>query len=1308
MSKNKSKKSSVDKSNLTELHNSRDGGQIALCGYTYQFLYSCYLILLSIDSDTIFSLEGIEDIDVIKCCNNRDNYTHIQLKYSTQRQDAGFMDSVLKNYLEVYLIDSNRSFKLVYDFSVCEGNLSKLLSGKLDDSSKEFWKRKIETIKKDKPSWNWNGFDYDDFISKLSFENVKNEYLEESVEDTLIKKYEISVDNIVLYANALKVFCLEKMKCRGDITCDDVSRLIGSVKFDISKGHQNPAHSWIQLFHFLKTDEYYSDYYEGKKATPADIANSLPIERQGVEAEIVDSICKNTITIVKTSSGQGKTTLALRAMFTLQEEYTPYQITCCNSATQLGDIVEYFRMRTRMGEKPLILLDNLDAHLSEWNMLAQLMQTSVTYHYKILVTSRENDWYNYSGDISNLHSLKIVKPVLTEKEAEAIFYSLKNANKLHHTITDWKKSWSKIADRQLLIEYVYLLTHGEMIAERISSQMKEIGNTSSGGTRFEILRKVCFADVCGIRLETKVLISNLGSKPESDIGEILKSLTDEFLVHISSNGDYIEGLHPVRSQHIVARLHEYCSLDETALSIAKIANLSDLAVLFSHYTEFDFEKNTFYSEVVSMWWDLSDLSRFVQAIRGTFSGSVMQYFLNNKAKFDDAYEHGGLPVMAMEVCPFTRFDELEQGLETLKEMAKIFPENKNIQYLIELRNSIPNFNIVETDVYYLCISLFQKIKFTEFGDINDIESYSIIIHWLCNMGSSFDLSRHIDLKKLWNSAEKYSVKAVSLLMYSSFCGNTDTYLEFVEANLSDILRYLKHKTSSHSISIDGKRSVKVEYILRSSEIDKANNESVSRLTDICRTLPIFETYCSDAIMPKIDMLESYPLPNDAHKTMPIKNLIITFHQEFNNLWLNTIQSNYEFDSVYDWIDYWLNVRKCVCELLNASCMCIYKLLEGKSIKRVAASFDDACYKCNKMMLANLSYPREHRPFEKKPELPKNFDEVKSDYFAAIQNFANQLVKFIGRKERFEHLVIYNLSSALAALPNMQMLFEKMSLENEHKAMHTELCKNEEKVLLEAFMCCKYYISNTPSLYFKKYQVKEWFFASEKSEIERLNGELILIKSSYDAIFPKKIYRENTFLFYPIVLKDFDITDDTQMYYFLVNSIPFASSPFDYLILLTTNNEGKVMPNAIKFPKRFFQNLNVLLSSGKEDEMSKFALPYPIEVNNKMVDCFGEDIEIQKQEAKYPWLGCIADLGEELWVYSKNRELLVEDADGQYLCDNLNTIKNNCNSMMETIELSANDEIVSALKEICTDVFSGESFNNEYYNKLISRVQSLYE
>lgn len=325
----KKKKKPVAKVNLQELQESRNGGQVALRGYSYQFLYSCNLILSS-DMNIVFTLEGIEDIDAIKYSDSSETITHIQVKYSTQRQDASFMDSVLKNYLEAYLMDKNRYFKLVYDFSVATGNLSKLFSGKLDKKSKEFWKTKIDNIKNETASWNWSDFNFEDFMHRLSFINVKKDSLEKSIEDFLIKNFEIETDNISLFANGIKLLCLDKMESRAKVTHSEITQCIEKIKFDVSKGPQNPAHAWIQRLQFSKSDECYSEYYEGKKATPSDIANNLPVIRPVVEKEIIDSISKNTITIIKTSSGQGKTTLALRAMSLLTGEYTPYQIIRCN------------------------------------------------------------------------------------------------------------------------------------------------------------------------------------------------------------------------------------------------------------------------------------------------------------------------------------------------------------------------------------------------------------------------------------------------------------------------------------------------------------------------------------------------------------------------------------------------------------------------------------------------------------------------------------------------------------------------------------------------------------------------------------------------------------------------------------------------------------------------------------------------------------------------------------------------------------------------------------------------------------------
>ena len=63
-----------------ELRISRDGGQNALIGYTYQFLYSCFLILSEMNSNTLFYLEGIEDIDKIIYTDSSEVITHVQLR----------------------------------------------------------------------------------------------------------------------------------------------------------------------------------------------------------------------------------------------------------------------------------------------------------------------------------------------------------------------------------------------------------------------------------------------------------------------------------------------------------------------------------------------------------------------------------------------------------------------------------------------------------------------------------------------------------------------------------------------------------------------------------------------------------------------------------------------------------------------------------------------------------------------------------------------------------------------------------------------------------------------------------------------------------------------------------------------------------------------------------------------------------------------------------------------------------------------------------------------------------------------------
>lgn len=290
--------------------------------------------------------------------------------------------------------------------------------------------------------------------------------------------------------------------------------------------------------------------------------------------------------------------MALQVAYTLQKEYRPYQLLWCDNIKEVGNIVQYFKARIQLGEKLLILIDNLDNHISKWNYLAQLLQSELHRHYKLLITLREIDWYNYCGDLSNIQSLNIIKPTLEKNDAIEIFNLFKKAKHLHPIITNWEKAWNQIAKRQLLIEYIYLLTHGEMLSERIASQISTIGQSPFGKTKCEILHKVCFAALCGVKLSIVNLYASLSEESDVDFGELIKSMESKFLVHVNTESGYIEGLHPIRSKHVVERLHEFLPIDNTALSVIEITKRADFPVLFSHLPEFDLNKDEFFSNVI--------------------------------------------------------------------------------------------------------------------------------------------------------------------------------------------------------------------------------------------------------------------------------------------------------------------------------------------------------------------------------------------------------------------------------------------------------------------------------------------------------------------------------------------------------------------------------------------------------------------------------------------------------------------------------------------------------------------------------------
>jgi hypothetical protein len=128
---------------------------------------------------------------------------------------------------------------------------------------------------------------------------------------------------------------------------------------------------------------------------------------------------------------------------------------------------------------------------------------------------------------------------------------------IHPKAGDWQIAWEKVSQSKLLIEFVYLITQGQMIHERMIEQLYAFQDDKNDAVKKSILRLVSVADILNIQLPTIALLDFINKKSgfQGDEATVLQSLKNEYHLQIEDR-EYIEGLHPVRSKHISDILHE--------------------------------------------------------------------------------------------------------------------------------------------------------------------------------------------------------------------------------------------------------------------------------------------------------------------------------------------------------------------------------------------------------------------------------------------------------------------------------------------------------------------------------------------------------------------------------------------------------------------------------------------------------------------------------------------------------------------------------------------------------------------------------
>jgi hypothetical protein len=164
----------------------------------------------------------------------------------------------------------------------------------------------------------------------------------------------------------------------------------------------------------------------------------------------------------------------------------------------------------------------------------------------VLLTIREEDFQraSISGGIFRFSEITLT---LDEAEARGLYQSLMQRKSPAQFLT-FDDAWRTFGGDGPLMEFVYLVTQGNTLYERLSEQVARLEDDVRVGTlmanELELLRLIAVASAYEARLQVQPLVKFLGLTAPKRTFRLFEK---EYLLRLSDDGSLAYGLHPIRS-----------------------------------------------------------------------------------------------------------------------------------------------------------------------------------------------------------------------------------------------------------------------------------------------------------------------------------------------------------------------------------------------------------------------------------------------------------------------------------------------------------------------------------------------------------------------------------------------------------------------------------------------------------------------------------------------------------------------------------------------------------------------------------------
>lgn len=846
-----------------------------------------------------------------------------------------------------------------------------------------------------------------DLMSRLTIESLPEEELWNRLRRAVAEAFELGTEAVDTYLLVLVSRFLGWAEQRRTVSWADMRevRVVIGEALAREEGFQAYGRGLVQRLEWA-ADADPSDFFEGKGTRPGHVAANVDVQRPRWLARIAESIVAERVCIVRAPSGQGKSALAYRAAREAGPEAGTFILRIAHTAEDVEHVRHHLRFRASLNLPMLVMMD-VDSRTRRWFDVAE---ECATLGVPAIVTIREEDWFRYGRE--SRFDFDVVEPWLDLDEAREIFTAFKAQDRIHPDVVSPEWAYERIGEPRLLLEYVYLLTHGRMLEERLADQVRQFREQGESPGKLEILRRATLAHALGAGVAVRKLL--IGVDLRDDPQEVIRSMVGEY---IQVREGQVEGLHWVRSEHLARLLHDvYPNPADTVLALLPAVEDADLPTVVSRaYRWVGLDRDRLIQGLAE-YASRPEARLPLEMIEGLFEAGEELYFSEHRHVFDRAYEigrSGGTFLLASSVLPVHRIEPLA-GLEEL------IP---NVADLRQLAAKLPTgprgLDLCQQFLRVAALHLTPEriaAHLTRAGRLLDWLAVCEIRppHWM-------EIRDRL--------VGEPTVFQLELDDFCAFCQglfrlDADEYWRWYCQHEDEILGYLKITTDCLELTAD-RELARAVFLVDPDREESPHEMRTARGDRLRSALPFAERYQTQGIWltplglpPTVDDTvldaprESYPLPSDASK---------------NAVWGRIVDRSYFPDTHYSLQHAWYEARANALEYVQWLSKWLQRIIAGKRAPIDQAAFNALVLRTREAV-RSLPNPSQRVASKVHTGIPRAAiaalsNRGVSSWTFAFNNFFRQIHEFlVNQDEDTKRLLLVNFRDARSHLKDIHKAF----------------------------------------------------------------------------------------------------------------------------------------------------------------------------------------------------------------------------------------------------------------------------------------------